>query len=232
MDAVPPIGDVGIVTDSTTCTPPCGIVMSPNAEYVGGAEGATLYYDPDTGAATLRNDPENAATGEVKIMSFTWEPGDYGYGSWVSSPLFWVFAQNSEYDYGYSEWADHLIRAQVRDPDTGIDYLVVYSYDGSGTHAVRIHELRIPECDAGGSGRCLNATDCPLVEAGSTGLRSDCQICYDRLGLCTTTNCPDDCPGGVGNGCLVCQTSASCHIDFMNCSGLDYVPPNTLKYPE
>jgi hypothetical protein len=231
MDTVPQVEDVA-VTDSPTCEPPCGVVMAPDDRYVGGAEGATLFYDPATGTATLRNDPDNAGTDEVAIISFTWEAGDYGYGAWVSSPLFWVFAQNTGYDYGYSDWADTLIRAQIHDPDTDTDYIVVYSYDGSGTHGARIHELRIPSCDAEGEGRCLNSSDCPLVEAGSTGLSAECQTCYDRLDRCTTINCPDDCPGGAGNGCLNCQADAECHIDFMNCGGLDYLPPNTLKLPD
>jgi hypothetical protein len=227
---VPTIEEIPIVEGIGQCEPPCGITLENNDAYVGGAEGASLLFDFEAGEVTLRNDPENATATQQTVMMFTWEPGDYGFGIWTTGPFWFVFTENYEYDYGYSVWTDVQMRSQLTNPDTGDTVIVIYSFDAE--HAVRIHEARVPRCDPNGSGPCQNPDDCPHVESGATELLSSaCSACYERIVACSAANCADTCPGQGGNACMMCETDAGCHTEFMQCSGLDYMPPATLTLP-
>ncbi|MBN2194974.1 MAG: hypothetical protein JW751_19310 [Polyangiaceae bacterium] len=204
--------------------------MDPNDVYVGGAEGLTVFIDPTTGEALLTSDPAAASAGLEEVMSFSWEPGEYGYSAWVSSPSYWVFADNYVYDVEYSYATDTLMRAQIAVGEAHIPVIVVHSFGGE--HGVRIHEIRVPSCNPTGEGPCQNASDCPAVETGDTmALSAACASCYDRIAACSAYYCPTDCPGAGGNACLNCETEHNCHGEFMACSGLDYLPPDTLTLP-
>jgi hypothetical protein len=72
-----------------------------------------------------------------------------------------------------------------------------------------------------------------MVDAGEGSQSAECGGCYDGIDACTAAYCAEDCAEDLaGNGCLRCQTDAGCHLEFMECSGLDFIPWNSLEFAE
>jgi len=229
METVPSTEAVPIVEDAPTCAPPCALIGQPNDLYPLGAKGATLFFDVDTGVATLRTDPQNAAAAEQRIVAFTWEPS-YGYSYWTNLSTYPVLLQNYGYSSGYSLWTDRLIRVQFQVAATDTPVIVVFSFSSFDVdRVIRVHEVRIPSCDPAGSGPCQTPEDCVVVESATTELLcTECRLCYDQIPVCSAGRCLDDCAGTGGNVCLNCEINSGCYDEFIDCSGLDYLPSGTF----
>jgi len=94
--------------------------------------------------------------------------------------------------------------------------------------------VSIPTCGSSpDQGACTNEDDCPLVDTGAPVQTQACLDCYAGIAECTQSACAKDCAEDLaGNGCLVCQTEAGCHTEFMECSGLNFMPWNSVEFAE
>jgi hypothetical protein len=253
-------GGVVIVPDpgppvTGSCAAPCELVLE---EHEGlpseGAKGAVLVYDFETGEAELTSD---AATYEAHewVFGFTYETNQYGYGTWVTSPWWFVWADPYEYDEGgYSLRQDFQMTAQIVNTVIDKTLVVVFSL---GQETARVHAVWEPNCNWATEGACASPADCSLVHAGTLraaadacatecgsvdtacvasciasdqGLSSACSGCYAEFEACVVESCSSDCPGQGGNVCMSCEVE-NCRAAFMTCSGLDHVPPNILTLP-
>ncbi len=231
-----------------SCTPPCQLMLEAGSDLPGVS--ATLTYDFGSGTAVVTAGQGNG------VISFSYETNQYGYGAWSSGSWWFAFTEPEAYaNDSHSLEQDTLMTAQMENPSTGQVLLVVFSF---GDQTVRIHQVRVPDCDAAMSAVCTPVQDCSAVEGDTVGdttatcasacgtsmtsctagcISSDegmsfaCATCYAEFVACSAANCVDWCPGGGGNGCMVCQTDAGCHLEFMACSGLDYMPHGTLTLP-
>jgi hypothetical protein len=253
-------GGVVIVPDpgppvTGSCAAPCELVLE---EHEGlpseGAKGAVLVYDFETGEAELTSD---GATYEAHewVFGFTYETNQYGYGTWVTSPWWFVWADPYEYDEGgYSLRQDFQMTAQIVNTVIDKTLVVVFSL---GQETARVHAVWEPNCNWATEGACASPADCSLVHAGTLraaadacaaecgsvdtacvssciasdqGLSSACSGCYAEFEACVVESCSSDCPGQGGNVCMSCEVE-NCRAAFMTCSGLDHVPPNILTLP-
>jgi hypothetical protein len=193
--------------------------------------GATLFSDSTTGQFTLRNNPDQATSTSLPLLIFTYSSTE-GYSVATQNNIWFAFTENYVYstDYnGYSLALDTVVTADLVDATTGQMYIVQFSMQAN---SVTIIEARAASCDSSKNTTCQNATDCPKVAAGQvSSLSTACSACYAAFTACSATNCPTDCPGQGGNACMMCQTDNGCHTAFMQCSGLDYMPPGTLTLP-
>jgi hypothetical protein len=215
------------------CAAPCSASLQTNAEYTSlqAINGATLFYDSTTGQLTLRNNPDQAASTATPLLIFTYSSTE-GYSVWTHGNVWFAFTENYDYstDYaGYSLQLNHVVTADMVDATTGQMYIIKFSLQ---VNSVAIAEARLASCNATQGTTCQNATDCPNVTSGQIpSLSSACAACYTAFNACSATYCATDCPGQGGNACMMCQTDNGCHTDFMQCSGLDYMPRGTLTLP-
>jgi len=238
-----------------SCTAPCEVVLEEHAGLPSeGAKGAVLVYDFETGEASLTSD---AATYEAHdwVLGFTFETNQYGYGTWVSTPWWFVWADPYEYDEGgYSLRQDFQMTAQIVNTDTGRSLIVVFSL---GDETARVHGVWEPNCNWATAGACASPMDCSLVHGGTLraaadacaiecgaadtacvsscvasaqGLSDGCSDCYAEYETCVSSSCSADCPGQGGNVCMSCEVE-NCRVAFMTCSGLDHIPTNILTLP-
>lgn len=219
------------------CTPPCAVEFIDNGDLAWpDSISAALYIDFDAPDAWLYQDM-SLADESLFAMGFTYEDNQYGYSAYFSSPMTDIFAlnlqytTNLDYEWDYSIWQDEIITFQITAYSEQKMALVSFSF---GDQLVRVHQVRIPSCStSAGAGACTNAADCPLVDAGEGGQSLECIGCYDGIAACTASYCAAECAEDLaGNGCLRCQTDAGCHLEFMECSGLDFLPWNSLEFPE
>lgn len=238
-----------------SCEAPCEVVLE---EHEGlpseGAKGAVLVYDFETGEASLTSD---AATYDAHewVLGFTFETNQYGYGTWVSTPWWFIWADPYEYDEGgYSLRQDFQMTTQIVNTQTDKSLIVVFSL---GDETARVHGVWEPNCNWATAGACASPADCSLVHGGTLrpaadacavecgaadtacvsscvasaqGLSEGCSDCYAEYEACVSSSCAEDCPGQGGNACMTCEVQ-NCRVAFMTCSGLDHIPPNILTLP-
>jgi hypothetical protein len=234
------------------CIAPCELALGPSDNLPG--KSAVVLYDFQSNTATLTSDAQTNATSQW-VIGFSYESeADRGYGAWITGPWWFAFTDPLEYVEGtHSMKQDLEITSQVVNPSTNQILRVVYSF---GVESVRIHAIGVPDCDAAASGACASPLDCVAVESGTLRTRAEtcsascnggvectatcvsegaalspaCSTCYAEFLACATSGCPGVCPG-TGDACMDCETEHDCHLGFMACSGLDYMPRGTLTWP-
>jgi hypothetical protein len=234
------------------CTVPCSLELGPSDNLPG--KSAVVLYDFQSNTATLTSDAQaNAASQWVIGFSYESDP-TRGYSAWTTGPWWFAFTDPLEYVEGtHSMRQDLEITSQMVNPTTNQIVRVVYSF---GQESVSVHAVVVPACDAAESGACASPSDCSAVDAGTVRARAEtcslacnggvdcsascvaeaaslslgCSTCYAEFVACATSSCPNVCPGS-GNGCMICETEHDCHLGFMACSGMDYMPRGTLTWP-
>jgi hypothetical protein len=246
-----------------TCTVPCALKFgaNPNANL---AQGAILYVNLTTGAAQLRDSDVNPPAGTTELMQFEFDPttgSNHGYHLWFSGGNLWdEWTEPYEYDTAVGMYSvKQFLPITMQMVETAANKLVLLTFY-LVDRGVVVQSVRFPSCTTG-TGVCRNATDCPIVNAGSagpvatncdmtcttglscatqctstgSGLSLTCSDCYARFFACSRTMCPGqfECPTPrlAGNGCLRCQVDKGCARAFMTCSGLDHMPMGTLLLP-
>lgn len=222
---------VTLVTGTASCEPPCGVeLLADGATYAGDAW-ARLVYDSSKGSFLLFNDVSFTPAVLTTVIAFSFN-GSTGYSTWSTSSLWFVFSLNYQYSSGYNGYSvmrDIPITSQLFDSSAGTSYLVTYQF---GNRTVSVLAARIAACDSSLATVCQNERDCPSVEVGDTSsLSAACSACYSAVRTCSSTNCAADCPGLGGNVCQMCETDHGCHVAFMQCAGMDYMPAATLTFP-
>jgi hypothetical protein len=246
-------GGGGAAESPFACTAPCELPLGPSDNLPG--KSAVVLYDFETHTGTVTNDPEaNAASQWVVGFSLDDDP-QRGYRSWSTSSWWFAYTEPLEYvDGTYSIRPDVEITSQLVNPATSQILRVVYSF---GDQSVRVHAIGVPDCDAATSGACASPGDCATVEGGTLRARTEkcsagcngsttctatclsgagdvslaCSTCYADLLACVTAGCSSACPGTGDSTCMSCETEHDCHLAYMACSGLDYMPRGTLTWP-
>lgn len=227
-DATLGFAEIPLTAGIGSCTPPCAITLQSNEDESNLADQAFLYVDFAAPSVTLSNEDATSATGYE--MRFSYEDNQYGHASWASG-LWWVWSEGERFDGpdDYSEAEDRVFTAQLGSASTGGTLLIAYSH---GPGIARVHWARIPTCTPA-TGVCENTSDCSAVNTGQVGeLGAACSACYEAVRTCSQTHCSEQCPGQGGNVCMNCEVDAGCHTAFMECSGLDYMPMNSLTLPK
>lgn len=228
-----------IVTSSEggSCEPPCAVGLASNDEFsfLDGLT-AALYIDFEDSSAALYDDLSLAPEGDY-ALAFSYEENQYGYSILMTSPMsdLWTrdfdMTTNLDFTDEYSLVQDQVMTLQIAATSLQQMALVSFSF---GDELVRVHHVKVPSCETSAAeGACTNSLDCSAVDTGARGQSQACSDCFDGIASCTSLSCDEECAiDQAGNSCLRCQVEAGCHDEFMLCSGLDFLPWNSLEFPE
>ncbi len=209
-------GAVTLMTGS--CTAPCGLKFgtTPLPGSSATSQGALLYYNFDTGVATLEDAPEGTGTTGKAILMFEFESAndsshDRGYSIYTQGNNLWdEFTEPYQYDttvgpYSVAQFVlmtDELV-------DVASNTLLVAKYY-LADHGVVIQSIAVPSCTTG-AGACQSATSCPIVDSGAAGSPSaTCDASCSGADACAA-QCVADATGLP----LAC---ADCYARFVACS--------------
>lgn len=243
----------GPAPGGSECIVPCELELGPADNLPG--DSAVVVYDFETGTATLTTNPAVNAAGEW-VIGFNYETNpEYGYGSWSTGDWWFAYTDPVAYVEGtYGMKPGIEFTSELVNPNTNQILQVVYSF---GAHSVSVQAIGVPRCDDTPSGACASEDDCASVDAGmlrsaaqtcsggcggenecaasclaeGQDVTAGCASCYTDFVACVTAACPKECPGTGSDACMRCETDSACHLAFMACSGLGYMPRGTLTWP-
>jgi hypothetical protein len=172
-------GGIGTTTPLTTgsCTAPCGLKLgtTPLPGSSPTSQGALLYFNVDTGVATLKDAPDPSGTAGEILLGFEFESAtnssslDHGYSIYSQGNNLWSeWVEPYQYDtkvgpYSVAQFV--LMTEELVDVQSNKLIVAKYYLADQG---VVVQSVGVPTCTAG-SGSCQTANSCPIVNSGAAG---------------------------------------------------------------